>query len=66
MNLPHFLDLGYFIGVFLGVPESSRGGLEQTNFSSTRGKTIAGRDILEQTKQYAFHFALGVHVLDVT
>lgn len=62
MNLPHFLGLGYFIsGFFLGVSESSRGGLEQMNFSSTRGKTI-----FEQTKQYAFYFALGVHVVDIT
>lgn len=66
MNLPHFLDLGYFIGVFLAVSESSRGGLEQMNFSSTSGKTIAGRDIFEQIKQYAFHFAHGVHVVDIT
>lgn len=35
------------------------------NFSSTRGKTIAGRDIFEQTKQCAFYFALDVHVVDI-
>lgn len=61
----HVLDLGYFISVFSGVSESSWSGLEQMNFSSTRGKTVAGREIFEQTKQRAFYFALGVYVVDI-